>query len=69
MQKKRILILTLAGIMVMGSAFPTFAAKKKKISSVSLEVNTESLMESEMGMKKSKWKQGRISMMLIPMRL
>lgn len=49
MQKKRILILTLAGIMVMGSAFPTFAAKKKKISSVSLEVNTESLMESEMG--------------------
>lgn len=48
MKKKKILVLTLAVIMIIGSAFPAFAAKKKKISSVTLEVNAESILESEM---------------------
>lgn len=48
MKKKKILILALAVVMMIGSTFPAFAEKKKKITSVSLDINVESILESEM---------------------
>lgn len=49
MQKKKVLMIALTGVLIVGSAFTAFAASKKKISLVSLDIRTESLMDSEMG--------------------